>query len=109
MTTDQPVTVEYAKQMRHLGSLPLCFALGACDIGEVTLGSGDRRYITWGRNMTWDEAAKFAETTEFQPCCIGQVQDRTLSRNNYELILPAKHVEKLELVDQKGHWIPCQD
>jgi hypothetical protein len=56
---------------RRLGSLPLCLALGAADIGEAKLEDGRRVIITWGANV--DAAGQFwhAHNSRFQPVWVG--------------------------------------
>lgn len=45
-------SVARAVKAGRLGAIPLAFELGACDIGEAELESGERVRITWGRNLS---------------------------------------------------------
>lgn len=60
-----------AVAVRHVGSLPLCMALGCADIGEAKLADGRRVLTTWGRNIDRQTQFWFAHNSTFAPVWVG--------------------------------------
>jgi hypothetical protein len=56
---------------RRVGALPMCIALGCCDIGEARLEDGRQVLTTWGRNIPPSSQHWFAHNTTMQPVWVG--------------------------------------
>lgn len=67
---------------KRIGSIVGAHALGACDIGECELESGEVVTITWGRNLNKASQERFAERTDCDPVWI------SADSGAAELILP---------------------
>lgn len=74
---------------KRIGAIPLCVALGAADIGECQLETGETVYTTWGRNLSRLDQIWFYENTHFQPIVLGS------DAGFAELILPNELVKPL--------------
>ena len=75
-------TFPTATNPRHAFSHPLAIALKSADIGQAAI-NGETRYITWGRNLTTEQARWYAENTFFKPVQI----ENTDSNPVYELVI----------------------
>jgi hypothetical protein len=51
--------------------MPLCLALGCCDIGEAKLSDGRQVLTTWGRPISPDKQFWYSHNTFFQPVWVG--------------------------------------
>lgn len=87
-----------ATHIRHHATPELAFALHACDIGEARLDDGRTVYMTWGRNLTREEAEWFAAKTFFEPVEVGSVCHAGHKRENFELILPTDKVAAMPVI-----------
>jgi len=70
----------------HIGIIPGCVALGACDIGRAKI-NGATVYTTWGLNLTAERQAWFEQKTTFRPI--------QLTGTAVELVLPPEVAETL--------------
>lgn len=77
---------------RRVGSLPACVALGAADIGLASVDGGWQT-ITWGRNLSREEADRMAAQTYFRP-----VQLDGTAEDVYELVIPERMADALKSV-----------
>ncbi len=82
--------IYYPTRIRHIGTLPGCIALTACDLGEADLPDGQRLHITWGRNLTESQRAEFANQTTFDCVKVGTHPDAV-----FEVVLPAAIAKSL--------------
>ena len=73
---------------QRLGSLPMCLALGCCDIGIATV-NGERVFTTWGRNLDLKTQQWFADHTGLQTIHLGS------DDGSSEIILPAEQIKPL--------------
>jgi hypothetical protein len=63
-----------AERVRRLGGLPFCIAFQHCDIGEAITDSGERFYITWGRDLDSEDSEWYERKTMFRPIWVGVVE-----------------------------------
>jgi hypothetical protein len=86
----EKLNIETAKNVTHIGVVPGALALGCCDLGRARLASGETVMITWGRNLTPEQAAWFAERTVFRPV-------RAPNDGPIELIIPENIAKQIAL------------
>lgn len=81
------------KAVRHsakrIGSIVGCIAMGSCDIGEATLETGEKVYVTWGLNLDKEKQEWFAANTGFRPIWIGA------DDGSADVIIPHEFAKKL--------------